>query len=297
MTLPFALPSPGDGSPAEWTSEGFRVGSAIFPVLEFSDNFAGWSEDLTTLHEETAGASHPIDIASRNDALAQLRAKLAGNNRPVILEIGCSTGFMLKAMVEAFPDATIVGADVVREPLLRLARELPSVPLLRFDLLRCPLPSSSFDAVVMLNVLEHIQDDVAALRQVHRILKAGGIAVIEVPAGPHLYDTYDQGLMHFRRYAMIQLSEALEAVGFDVVRRSHLGFLIYPGFAYVKRRNQRRQRRSPAIDATRVVADQASNTSASSLLRAALTIERLLGTLLPLPVGIRCVAVGRKAAH
>lgn len=297
MNLPFTLPSPAGGPPAEWTSEGFRIGSAVLPVLEFSDNFAGWSEDLTTLHEETAGASHPIDIASRNDALAQLRAKLAGNNCPVILEIGCSTGFMLKAMIEAFPDATIVGADVVREPLLRLARELPSVPLLRFDLLRCPLPSASFDAVVMLNVLEHIEDDVAALRQVHRILKAGGVAVIEVPAGPHLYDTYDQGLMHFRRYAMIRLSESLGAVGFEVVRRSHLGFLIYPGFAYVKRRNQRRQRRSPAVDATSVVAKQASNTSSSLLLRGALTIERLLGKLWSLPLGIRCVVVGRKTAH
>ena len=49
-------------------------------------------------------------------------------------------------------------------------------------------------------MLEHVEDDQAAIRQVYRILQPGGVAVIEVPAGPDLYDIYDRQLMHHRRY-------------------------------------------------------------------------------------------------
>jgi SAM-dependent methyltransferase len=186
----------------------------------------------------------------------------------------------------------IVGADVVREPLYKLAEDLPSVPLLRLDLLRCPLPSGSFDAVVMLNVLEHIRDDDAALAQVYRILKPGGIAIIEVPAGPHLYDAYDKALKHFRRYEMGELKAKLQKAGFSIERQSHLGFFLYPAFAIVKHLNQRRMNGQQDLNA--LVRTQASTTSSSRLLRFAVAIEKALGKWISYPIGIRCLARGRK---
>ena len=292
IMLPFKLPPPlNAASSPEWVGGGFRLGQQIVPVLEYSENFEGWSDDLTTLHEEASGESHPIDVASREDALRQLRTNLSMKT-PCILEIGCSSGFMLKAMTHALPDATIVGADVVRGPLYKLAQELPSVPLLRFDLVRCPLPSGSFDAVVLLNVLEHIRDDDAALTQVYRILKPGGIAIIEVPAGPHLYDDYDKALKHFRRYEMGELKAALQKAGFSIERQSHLGFLLYPAFAAVKRRNQRRVNAQQDLDA--LVRTQASTTSSSRLLRLAAAIEKAIGLWFSFPIGIRCLARARK---
>ena len=291
--LSFKLSPPlNSTSHPEWVGGGFRLGQQIVPVLEYSENFAGWSDDLTALHEETVGESHPIDVASRDDALRQLQANLS-MKAPCILEIGCSSGFMLKRMKLALPDATIVGADVVREPLYRLARELPSVPLLRFDLLQCPLPSDSFDAVVMLNVLEHIENDISALAQVHRILKPGGIAVIEVPAGPHLYDAYDEALNHFRRYKISELTAKLQSAGFSVERQSHLGFFLYPAFAMVKRRNQRQKGQE---NPNALVKAQASETSSSRLLKLAVAIEQALGHWFSYPTGIRCLALGRKTA-
>lgn len=292
--LPFKLPSPTNAASApEWVGNGFRVGQQIIPVLEYSENFAGWSDDLTALHEEAAGKSHPIDVASRDDALRQLQANLS-MKAPCILEIGCSSGFMLSAMKRTLPKATIVGADVVRKPLYRLAKELPSVPLLRFDLLQCPLPADSFDAVVMLNVLEHIEDDAAALAQVYRILRPGGIAVIEVPAGPHLYDAYDKALKHFRRYDIRELAAKLRNAGFSVKRQSHLGFLLYPAFAIVKRRNQRRE--WSRGDPNALVKAQVSDTSSSRLLKIIVAIEKALGSQVSFPIGIRCLAIGSKTA-
>lgn len=289
--LPFKLPQPLNAAIApEWVGNGFRLGRQIVPVLEYSENFAGWSDDLTALHEEAAGESHPIDGASRADALRQLRTNLS-MKRPCILEIGCSSGFMLKAMKQALPEAIIVGSDVVREPLYKLAKELPAVPLLRFDLLQCPLPSDSFDAVVMLNVLEHIENDVAALGQVYRILRPGGIAVIEVPAGPHLYDAYDKALKHFRRYEIAGLTAKLQGVGFSVDRQSHLGFFIYPAFSIVKKRNQGHLSEE-ALDL--IVRKQASETAANRLLGMVVAFERFLSRWLSFPRGIRCLVVARK---
>jgi len=173
--LPFQLPPMQSGEPHPvWTGHGFRVGEELLPLLEYSENFQGWSDELTELQEQVASDNHPIDQASRADAVCQLR-HYTTVARPTILEVGCSSGFLLSALLDAFPAATIIGSDVVKAPLYRLAERLPQLPLLRFDLLQCPLPDASIDAIVMLNVLEHIGPDEEALRQTYRILKPGGV--------------------------------------------------------------------------------------------------------------------------
>jgi SAM-dependent methyltransferase len=146
----------------------------------------------------------------------------------------------------------------------------------------------------MLNVLEHIEDDKAALEQTFRILRPGGIAVIEVPAGPHLYDTYDKALKHFRRYDLNDLTSKLRNVGFTVRRQSHLGFILYPAFAFAKRRNQRRQ--GLHEDPNTLVKRQVSATSSSRLVNYAVAFEKALGKQISFPIGIRCVVVGSKSA-
>ena len=162
--LPFDLPPPtGYLVSPKWNGEIFVFDDQKTPVLEYSENFSGWSDDLTALHEEAAGDSHPIDLASRNDASAQVK-KFMPSDLAVIMEIGCSSGFLIRDLAKIFPKSIILGTDVVKEPLFRLAKTLPGVPLIRFDLLQCPLPNQSVDVLIMLNVLEHIEDDVAALQ-------------------------------------------------------------------------------------------------------------------------------------
>lgn len=291
--LPFELPPPSGTSESPiWTGNGFLLSGKKTPVLEYSENFSGWSDDLTMLHEEAAGDGHPIDIASREDALRQLHKYLDGKASPAVLEIGCSSGFMLKAMRDAFPEATLVGADVVKAPLYRLAEQITDIPLIRFDLLRCPLPANSFDAVVILNVLEHIEDDRHAMAEIARLLKPGGVVIIEVPAGPKLYDAYDKTLMHFRRYEIKELAKKVSEAGFSISRRSHLGFFVYPIFAAVKRRNQLRMDKAAEMDS--LVKQQASSTSNSFLLKILLSIERVIGKIVAYPVGIRCLVTASK---
>ena len=74
----------------------------------------------------------------------------------------------------------------------------------------------SFDTVVCLNVVEHVQDDVAALRNVWNVLEPGGRAIVLVPCGPNLYGSLDEVLGHFRRYTHDQLVGVAQQAGFRV---------------------------------------------------------------------------------
>src|SRR4051812_43717345 len=97
--------------PPRWTGRGFVVGARAVPVVEYSSELSGWDDSLTTMHEDAAGGEHPIDIASRRAAVRALQRYLkdpAGS----ILEIGCSSGFLLPHVRESFPAASVLGADV-----------------------------------------------------------------------------------------------------------------------------------------------------------------------------------------
>ncbi len=280
-----------DGAQPTWTGAGFDVRGQARAVLEYDAGDSAWSDDLTRFHEETAGNGvHPIDVASRRRARRALKRWLrVPPQAATLIEVGCSSGFLLDELARDWPDSLVIGSDFISGPLQRLAARMPRLPLLRFDLVACPLPSASVDAVVLLNVLEHIEDDAAAVRQVARILKPGGIAVIEVPAGPWLYDVYDKHLGHFRRYRLSALARLLRDAGLRPLEQSHLGCLVYPAFALVKRR-QRRWLAAPEALQREMVEKNIRN-SESSLLRWTTALDERFADWIRYPLGIRCVIV------
>lgn len=270
-----------------WTGTGFRLGEISQPILSFEVGVSGWSDDLTAFHESAAGADHFIDLASRRQAIRQLK-ETSHLSSPVILEVGCSSGFMLKDLKRHLPHAFLMGADYVSAPLLKLAQELPDIPLLQFDLTKCPLPDQSVDAVILLNVLEHIEDDLQAMSQVFRILKPGGVTIMEAPFGPHLFDVYDQLLMHYRRYACRELNSLARNAGFKILRHSHLGFFLYPGFWWVKKRNRRFFPQKDSLQ-RQVVSQDIHQTRNRMLLKWIIELELALGGWISYPLGIRCL--------
>jgi 2-polyprenyl-3-methyl-5-hydroxy-6-metoxy-1,4-benzoquinol methylase len=150
--LRFPLP-PGCSEPPVWTANGFLIAGHPVSVLSYDDiGPVAWNEELTEVHEEVAADDHYIERGSREHAADQLRRWL-GQTTASIMDIGCSSGSLLQLLRSKFPNYSIVGADCVRTPLERLSRRMQSIPLLHFDLLKCPWPEDSFDAVVLLNVL------------------------------------------------------------------------------------------------------------------------------------------------
>jgi SAM-dependent methyltransferase len=100
-----------------------------------------------------------------------------------ILDCGCGRGFYLK-MLRHLGTAWLFGIDL-ELPYLRKARrntaDLPAVLVANSSIYELPFPDTTFDAVILSEILEHVDRDVDALREVRRVLKPGGLALITVP--------------------------------------------------------------------------------------------------------------------
>ncbi len=295
-SFPVSFPPTESGAPAPvWTGHSFQIGDSETAILTYEVGRSGWTDELTSFHEDTAGADHYIDRASRLHTLHQLRQWLPADS-PVIIDIGCSSGLMLDLLRREFPLASVLGADYVRGPLEALARQRPGVPLLQFDLTSCPLPDMSFHGIVLLNVLEHIERDEAALAQVARLLKPGGIAVIEVPAGPQLFDVYDKLLFHHRRYSMKDLLGKVQRSGLQVVAKSHLGFFLYPAFWVAKKRGRRYLSASEEVQ-KKIVSRNITTASSLPLMHKLMELEAALRTRIYYPFGIRDLITCRRVSN
>ncbi|WP_342146831.1 class I SAM-dependent methyltransferase [Rickettsiella endosymbiont of Aleochara curtula] len=287
MELAFQLPPLVQNGPYPiWTGHDFQLGDERTKILHYNTNYAGWNDELNSFHED-AFENHFLNKLSRDYTIHQLKTYLAPLTKPAILEIGCSSGYMLQQLSQLFPYATIIGSDVVYKPLLELSKRL-ALPLLRFDILQCPLPDNCIDAIIILNVLEHIEDDVTTLKQIYRILKPNGVLILEVPAGPHLYDAHDKICMHFRRYKLSKLCQLITKQGFKVISRSHLGTLIYPAFFLAKLWNKRLLSK-PDSEQRQLMEKKIRQTSKNKLLSILMNIELKLGKWIAYPFGIRCV--------
>jgi SAM-dependent methyltransferase len=148
-----------------------------------------------------------------------------------LLDIGCGTGANLPLLCEAVDEGGSITALDFSPLALQFARDhlgdLP-VSLLRGDAIHLPFADGSFDIVTMLDVLEHVEDDGAATREIHRVLRPGGAFILSVPAYQNLWSAHDEALHHFRRYEYHGLGKTLRASGLSVWRLSFAMSLMPP---------------------------------------------------------------------
>jgi SAM-dependent methyltransferase len=195
-----------------------------------------WSEDLEELHEESS-RTHFIDVWTRRAMLARLGSLPPS---PTVVDVGCSTGYLLEDLRARLPSASLIGVDLIAGGLRKAHEHVPDATLLQADACALPLEGASADALVSANLLEHVPDDRRALSEMCRILRPGARAVVVVPVGPGNYDYYDRFLGHERRYARGELASKARAVGLVVLEDIFLGAPLYPAFWLVKQLNRRR---------------------------------------------------------
>jgi glycosyltransferase involved in cell wall biosynthesis len=135
-----------------------------------------------------------------------------------VLEIGAGTGNMSAHLM---PRDSYWATDInphYLDYLLTLRATRPYMQVARTNAMeRESYPRGQrFDTVVCLNVVEHVEDDLQALRNIWESLDPGGRAIILVPCGPGLYGTLDEVLGHFRRYTQEQLVSVAKEAGFRV---------------------------------------------------------------------------------
>lgn len=140
-----------------------------------------------------------------------------GEAHPRILDVGCGTGANLE-LLGKYGEAS--GVDVSEEALA-FCRERGLENVRHGEAERLPYEDGSFDLVTGLDVVEHLDDDVAGLSEMHRVLKAGGRALLFVPAFMFLWGVQDDISHHRRRYTIPGLRRAVEAAGFTVERTTY----------------------------------------------------------------------------
>lgn len=266
-------------------------GTAPFLSYVESAQGANWSESLEALHEESS-RSHFIDVWTRRALLSRLGPLRSG---PVIVDAGCSSGYLLEDLRVADPSATLIGVDLVASGLRCAHRLVPDAKLLQADVGDLPLADASVDAVVSANLLEHVPNDQRALQELFRVLRPGGRAAIVVPAGPELYDYYDRFLGHERRYGRGELAGRARRAGFEVLEDFGLGGLLYPPMWLIKQRNRRRYGHLQGTALQDRVASDIAGTQSSQIGSLACDLERhLLRVGVRMPIGIRELTVLRK---
>lgn len=265
------------------------------PFLPFAVGLdVNWSAELEAMHEEPS-RDHFLDVHTRTAILDSLHAAGVGAPSPTLLDAGCSSGYLLEDLSDAYPGASLIGVDLVAAGLYRAHSNAPQAELLLADACDLPLQDETVDALASANLLEHVPDDVSALREFHRVLRPGGTAALIVPTGKSLYDYYDSHLGHERRYARHELAQKSRAVGFQVIRDTFVGSLIYPPFWITKKRNRRRHRALNDKEARRLVAKSIDRTRGSRLGEIACSVERvMLRQGIGLPFGIRGLTVLRR---
>jgi SAM-dependent methyltransferase len=286
-------PPPGRAGVPEFRDGWLEPGSdRPRPYISYLDESVdvNWSPELEHLHEE-ASRTHFIDVLTRALAIRALDPGALGR-LPVIVDLGCSTGHLLTELDAECPKAFLVGVDAVARGLTGAHAAVPRAALVHASVTDLPFGEGTVDGVVALNLLEHIPDERVVLRELKRVLRPGGRAVIVVPANPSLYDAYDAHLEHERRYARREVARRAAESGLSTRSRAYVGSLVYPGFWAVKKLNRLRYRSTPPERARDVVVRDIAATRDSRLGAFACRIEqRLSAAGITLPFGIRELTV------
>jgi SAM-dependent methyltransferase len=217
--------------------------------------------------------------------LAVIRAALrrALPPRPVrLLELGCGSGNVLAALGE-FGEAVGMEAHQDLTAAARAAGLDVRVGRLPDDLGVAP---GWAEVVLLLDVIEHVDDDVAALCAAHAAVGEGGLLVVTVPAYQWLWSGHDEVLGHRRRYTAAGLCAVVERAGFAVVRVSYFNTLLFPLLAAV--RGWKRVRGDRGHDLRRPSAPL------NRLLERVFAFERHLVPRVPLPFGASLLLIGRR---
>jgi SAM-dependent methyltransferase len=154
------------------------------------------------------------------------------------LEVGCGTGFVLRGIREAHPRMALAGAELYPEGLRFAAERVPDAELLQLDAIEMPY-DGEWDAVGAFDVLEHIEDDEAAIRGMRQAARPGGGVLITVPQHPSLWSGADDYAHHQRRYTRRELVSKVERAGLRVERVTSFVTLLLPAM-YLSRRRERR---------------------------------------------------------
>ncbi|OLA95359.1 MAG: hypothetical protein AUI33_13585 [Ignavibacteria bacterium 13_1_40CM_2_61_4] len=201
-----------------------------------------------------------------------------------VLDVGCGSGAVLEALSARFEaygtDTSQLAIDLCRQ------RGLPNAFCCTLETF--PRKELRFDLVTLLDVVEHVDDDLGILREAQRYVKTGGWTIVTVPAYQFLWGPHDVVNHHKRRYTRAGLRRVLQAAGFELRMLSYFNTILFPaaiaawaGEKVVGIAADPRPRVPPA--------------PLNALLTTVFSMEKYLLRGLALPYGLSLIALARRS--
>jgi SAM-dependent methyltransferase len=224
-------------------------------------------------------------LARRRILEALIRRVVRPPEKARVLEVGCGTGHNL-AMLGKFGKVEASELDrcaraVARKRLGRVVRDAKLPDLTMFK-------RNGYDLIALLDVLEHVPDDLASLRAIHMRLKPGGALLLTVPANAWMWSAHDAAHHHFRRYSKKQLKELFLRSGLEVQLLSYFNSLLFPPIALARIVGK--------ITGKESADDKLPAGPVNWLLDKVFGLEAWLVGRVPMPFGVSLVAVVRRPA-
>lgn len=141
-----------------------------------------------------------------------------------LLDVGCGTGGFASLLKD---ECNVIGIDTSDTALSysqkRGIKNLHNCLLKDFDKTKY----GRIDAITMLDVIEHIEDDYSVVRDAYAILDSGSYMIASVPAYQWLWSRHDEIHMHYRRYTISQIRDVFKAAGFKIIYSSHFNSILF----------------------------------------------------------------------
>ena len=201
------------------------------------------------------------------------------------LDIGCGTGANMAMLSERYD---IAGIDISSQALA-LCRARNIQQLARGSANAIPLAAEQFDAALMMDVLYHaaVSDKAEALREAYRVLKPGGLLLLNAPAYNWLRSAHDQAIHTDTRFTRAEIESLLDTAGFETERATYWNTLLFPLAGAARLWGKLRPREGSDLESP-------PGKLSNSLFQAILHAERLLLRYTNLPFGLSIFAVARK---
>jgi SAM-dependent methyltransferase len=203
--------------------------------------------------------------------------------RARVLDVGCGSGAVLEALSARFE---AYGTDT-SQLAINLSHKRGLTNAFHCTLATFPRAELRFDLTTLLDVIEHVDDDLAMLRDAHHYLKPGGWALVTVPAYQVLWGPHDVVNHHKRRYTRAGLRRVLRAAGLEVRLLSYFNTILFPA-ALVAWAGEKLVgvRSDPRADVP--------SAPLNTLLTTVFSMEKYVLRRLTLPYGLSLIALARR---
>lgn len=161
----------------------------------------------------------------RRKLLAKIISGLNLEQANPILDIGTGTGTNLRLLKELGFNS-IVGVDN-HDEAIHFCEQKGLGIVKKADICNLPFDDNSFDLILATDVIEHVEDDLVALKELNRVLSSNGRLIITVPAFQLLWGLQDEVSHHKRRYIIWQLRQLLAEAGFDCEESFYFNYILF----------------------------------------------------------------------